>query len=220
MFLSEDKKRVILIDFGSAEDLDNPQLRKMKIDNDPRRMSHLNFVGTSQYMAPECVRNKGTPTLAHDSWSLGCILYQLETGLLPFRGGSDYLIFRRSTESRFKVDYPPELLTEKAKNLITKCLQVDPTKRPTIEEILADPYFDGVDDIQEPPQLRDWEQIMRDFIADLITRANVHTYDGQEKFEEHFQKTIRDRLKGLVDDAVIDHYKGLALLFLFSIDPE
>ena len=78
----------------------------MKIDNDPRRMSHLNFVGTSQYMAPECVRNKGSPTLASDIWSLGCILYQLETGLLPFRGASDYLVFRRSTESRYKADFP------------------------------------------------------------------------------------------------------------------
>ena len=67
------------------------------------------------------------------------------------------MIFRRSTESRFNVDFPTEILTEKAKVLIAKCLQVDPAKRPTIEEILADPYFDGVDDIQEPPQLRDWE---------------------------------------------------------------
>ena len=57
-------------------------------------------------MAPECVRNKGSPTLASDIWSLGCILYQLETGLLPFRGASDYLVFRRSTESRYKADFP------------------------------------------------------------------------------------------------------------------
>lgn len=122
MFLSEDRKRIILIDFGSAEDLENPQLRKIKIDSDPRRMSHLNFVGTSQYMAPECVRNKGEPSQSSDIWSLGCLLYQLETGLLPFRGGSDYLIFRRSTESRFKVNYPTQILTEKAGDLITKCL--------------------------------------------------------------------------------------------------
>ena len=48
----------------------------------------------------------------------------------------------------------------------------------------------------------------------------MYIYDGQEKFEEHFKTIIRDKLAGLVDDAVIDHYKGLALLFLFSIDPE
>lgn len=50
--------RVVLIDFGSSEDLTRPELRKIQIDNDPKRMTHVNFVGTSQYMAPECVRNQ------------------------------------------------------------------------------------------------------------------------------------------------------------------
>lgn len=49
--------RIILIDFGSSDDITQPELRKMKIDQDPKRMNHVNFVGTSQYMAPECVRN-------------------------------------------------------------------------------------------------------------------------------------------------------------------
>ena len=74
MFLSEDMKRVVLIDLGSAEDLEHPEIRKIEIDQDPRRMTHVNFVGTSEYMSPECVRNKGEPTLANDIWSLGCIL--------------------------------------------------------------------------------------------------------------------------------------------------
>jgi serine/threonine protein kinase len=57
MFYSEDFKHVKLIDFGSSEDLDNPLIRKMNIDSNPKRGQHVNFVGTSQYMAPECVRN-------------------------------------------------------------------------------------------------------------------------------------------------------------------
>jgi serine/threonine protein kinase len=56
MFLKDG--RVILIDFGSSEDLGNPQLRQTVIDDDPRRKTHVNFVGTSQYMSPECVRNQ------------------------------------------------------------------------------------------------------------------------------------------------------------------
>lgn len=75
MFWSEDKKRIVLIDLGSAEDLTRRELRKMVIDKDPRRMTHVNFVGTAQYMAPECVRNKNEPTKANDIWSLGCLLY-------------------------------------------------------------------------------------------------------------------------------------------------
>ena len=72
MFFRED--RVVLIDFGSSEDLTQPELRKVQIDDDPKRKNHVNFVGTSQYMAPECVRNKDVGMEA-DIWSLGCILY-------------------------------------------------------------------------------------------------------------------------------------------------
>lgn len=177
MFLSEDMKRVILIDLGSAEDLNHPEIRKMEIDKDPRRMTHVNFVGTSEYMSPECVRNKGEPALANDIWSLGCILYQLLTGLPPFRGGSDYLIFRRSTELRFDRKVP--LLCQKSLNLIEKCLKIDPKERPTIEELLEDEYFRSLDksDI-DPPKMTNQEQILKNFITDLIKRHNVYELEG------------------------------------------
>ena len=117
MFFNSEQ-RIILIDFGSSEDLSEPELRKIKIDDDPRRNTHVNFVGTSQYMAPECVRNKpvGKPA---DIWSLGCILYQFITGLCPFRGASDYLIFRRSTETKYNLEFVNSV---EAKDLIARCL--------------------------------------------------------------------------------------------------
>ena len=186
MFLTEDMKRVVLIDLGSAEDLEHPEIRKMEIDKDPRRMTHVNFVGTSEYMSPECVRNKGEPTLANDIWSLGCILYQLLTGLPPFRGGSDYLIFRRSTELRFDRKVP--LLCQKSLNLIERCLKVDPKERPSIEEVLEDPYFGSRENLYlEPPKLSKSEQILKDFFTDLIKRHNVHELEGEQSFETHFK---------------------------------
>lgn len=57
MFYTDDYSKVKLIDFGSCEDLDRPEIRKMHIDDNPKRQQHLNFMGTAQYMAPECVRN-------------------------------------------------------------------------------------------------------------------------------------------------------------------
>ena len=49
------------------------------------------------------------------------------------------MIFRRSTESRFRKDV--QNLSHEAVELITKCLQVDVNARPSIEEILDDPYL-------------------------------------------------------------------------------
>jgi 3-phosphoinositide dependent protein kinase-1 len=70
-------------------------------------------------MAPECVHNQPT-SKASDVWSLGCILYQLYVGLPPFRGASDYLIFKLSNEADFlELDgYPDEIMPGLAKELI------------------------------------------------------------------------------------------------------
>ena len=106
----------------------------------------MNFVGTPQYMAPECVRNKGS-FKESDIWSLGCILYQFYLGDLPFKGGSDYLIFTQSTEGIYKLaEYSSLLIPEDAKSLIKELLQVDHEKRPSIKDILTRPFFNGIKD--------------------------------------------------------------------------
>jgi serine/threonine protein kinase len=56
-YTDKERTSIKLIDFGSAEDLDHPEIRLTPIDDNPKRKQHLHFVGTSQYMAPECVRN-------------------------------------------------------------------------------------------------------------------------------------------------------------------
>ena len=40
MFYSKDKKSVKLIDLGSAEDLENLDLRQIDIDDNPKRKQH------------------------------------------------------------------------------------------------------------------------------------------------------------------------------------
>lgn len=71
MFFSHNRSFIKLIDFGSCLMIGEPEIY---IDDDPKRRQHLNFVGTPQYMAPECAHNKPTG-LYSDIWSLGAILY-------------------------------------------------------------------------------------------------------------------------------------------------
>ena len=135
MFFSDEKLDAIkLIDLGSGDDLSNPSIRKTFIDDHIKRNQHVNFVGTSQYMAPECVHNKPT-TKASDIWSLGCILYQLYIGLPPFRGASDYLIFKLSLEAEFLKleEYPESILPTEAKKLIKSMITKEPGERLTID---------------------------------------------------------------------------------------
>ena len=135
-------------------------------------------------MAPECVRNQGT-YLASDVWSLGVILHLLYTGLHPFRGGSDYLVFKRSTECDFNIPldhYPASVLPPAAASLITRLLVLDPSKRPSLPEILADPFFsmdDGFVDLTPD------DQVLRTVCDDLIRRHNVYKLEGLQKLRGH-----------------------------------
>jgi len=40
MFLADNNKRIVLIDFGSSDDLERPEIRKVKIDKNIRRSMH------------------------------------------------------------------------------------------------------------------------------------------------------------------------------------
>ncbi len=40
--------------------------------------------GTAPYMAPELFSSEGVHSFQSDFWSLGCVLYELRRGLLPF----------------------------------------------------------------------------------------------------------------------------------------
>ena len=45
-----------------------------------------------------------------DIWSFGIILYQMISGDWPFKGGSEYLIFKASLETEVK--FPDGVFTE------------------------------------------------------------------------------------------------------------
>jgi serine/threonine protein kinase len=77
MFFDDDEMNAVkLIDFGSSDDLNDQSIRQT-FDNEAenkKRGIHKYFVGTAQYMPPECMHNQPTD-YSSDIWSLGCILY-------------------------------------------------------------------------------------------------------------------------------------------------
>ena len=93
-------------------------------------------VGSPEYWAPEQAAGQQVTERA-DLYALGCILYELATGSLPFEGSDRLQVgMRRIHEdppppTAFAPDLPPE-----AEALITALLQRAPERRPRAEDVV------------------------------------------------------------------------------------
>jgi serine/threonine protein kinase len=127
-----------------------PQIKIMdydlaKVDYSPSWEAH-SPCGTTSYMAPEVIsQHKYGQSI--DIWSLGVILYVLLSGKMPFGGRTSGTIHRRVSIGSYEMESSiwGEVSGE-AKGLIKRLLQLDPTSRPTAEEIMEDAWLKGEND--------------------------------------------------------------------------
>ena len=99
---------------------------------------------TVRYLAPEILSGEGYNNAVH-WWSLGCIMYEMLVGKIPFKSKNDNLninVYKKP------VRYP-QYIDEKAKDLLTKLLEIDPDKRlgngeNGWEDVKSHPYFSDV----------------------------------------------------------------------------
>ncbi|CAM0903382.1 unnamed protein product [Alopecurus aequalis] len=120
--------RVKLADFGMAKHINGQQCP-------------FSFKGSPYWMAPEVIKSSnGGCNLAVDIWSLGCTVLEMATSKPPW---SQY----EGIAAMFKIGNSKELppipdhLSEQAKDFIRKCLQRDPSQRPSAMELLQHPFI-------------------------------------------------------------------------------
>jgi serine/threonine protein kinase len=98
--------------------------------------------GTPGYVAPEVLQNKGYSSGAVDMWSTGVILYILLCGFPPFYEEELPALFDQILKGRY--DFPTpwwDNISDGAKNLVRRMLTVDPNKRITATQAIADPWI-------------------------------------------------------------------------------
>eukprot|EP01022_Parablepharisma_sp_SALTPOND_P026542 TRINITY_DN64358_c6_g1_i1.p1 TRINITY_DN64358_c6_g1~~TRINITY_DN64358_c6_g1_i1.p1 ORF type:complete len:777 (-),score=149.79 TRINITY_DN64358_c6_g1_i1:12541-14871(-) len=113
--------RCLLGDFGIAKILSNTK-------GFARTM-----VGTPYYLSPEILESKHY-SFQSDIWSLGVLLYELCALKPPFDAPSLHFLAMKIVRG----NYPPisSHYSRDLKNLVVQMLMVDPSKRPTIHQIL------------------------------------------------------------------------------------
>ncbi|CAK66678.1 unnamed protein product (macronuclear) [Paramecium tetraurelia] len=134
ILLTQDKK-IKFIDFGTARDMNDPTIEGSG-NGRKGKQAFKHFVGTPQFMAPECIRNKDSNEKS-DIYSLGVLFYHIVFGKYPFDGKSDYLVFQQALET--ELQFPEGWIdNEQFRSLIRKMLQKDSQDRPTLAEIMQD----------------------------------------------------------------------------------
>jgi serine/threonine protein kinase len=126
-----DKKMEVKIgDFGLATRLSHSEEKKRTI------------CGTPNYIAPEMLegRSHRGHSFAVDIWSLGVILYTFVVGKPPYETSDVKTTYKRIRANAYS--FPDHVvLSPQVKDLIRSILVVDPEKRPSLQTILAHPWF-------------------------------------------------------------------------------
>ncbi|TFK46841.1 Pkinase-domain-containing protein [Heliocybe sulcata] len=94
--------------------------------------------GSPHYASPEIVNGLKYEGTATDIWSCGVILFALLTGRLPFDDKNVRTLLSKVKVGKYEV---PAYVDPQAKDLISRMLVVDVTKRISMPEILAHPWL-------------------------------------------------------------------------------
>jgi len=118
ILLEKGVERAVLTDFGLARAADDVSMTRWGV-----------IVGTPQYMSPEQARGEPVDGRS-DLFSLGCVLYEMATGVSPFRADSTAATLRRLID-----DSPPALASLNPElppwfiAIVERMLEKDPSRR-------------------------------------------------------------------------------------------
>ncbi|BES96731.1 testis-specific serine threonine-protein kinase [Nesidiocoris tenuis] len=127
-----DKDTIKIADFGFARWCCDLVTRKRVLSD--------TFCGSAAYAAPEILQGIKYNPKMYDVWSLGCILFIMICGTMPFDDKDIKKMMKIQTLRRLTFPSRSNLST-RVKRLIMHILEPDVTRRATVKQILNSPWF-------------------------------------------------------------------------------
>lgn len=117
-------------DFGLAT--------KLEFDGEKKKT----ICGTPNYIAPEILDGKSGHSYEVDVWSLGVIIYTLLIGKPPFETPDVKTTYKKIRLNSYS--FPEHVpISDSARALITRILNLDPSRRPTLDEMSAHAFLNN-----------------------------------------------------------------------------
>jgi len=165
LLMSDDNDSYIkLADFGFAARVHEPN-------------SLSKQCGTPFFVSPEILMRKGYDQQS-DMWSVGCIVFLLLSGNLPFMGRSQKELFRKIVAGKFDFDDEEwSEVSDQAKDLVRQMLVLDPSKRITAAEAVRHEWLKASRDRLGMIMLQSASQRLKTFNARMKLRSAMIAVD-------------------------------------------
>lgn len=167
--LKNNKINIKLIDFGLASKLGN-----MK---DGKRKSITNslgpVMGTISYLPPEAF--SGDSSMKSDMWGIGCLMYFILQGKLPFRADTNDELIKKIKNCEYEL---MSNISFDAKDLLQKLLEKDRSKRISAKEALTHRF------ITQNSIAQSRSSLGKDKIQEIMSQVN--NYKISKKLQEIF----------------------------------
>lgn len=165
LLMSEDNDSYIkLADFGFAARCHVPK-------------SLTKQCGTPFFVSPEILLRQPYDQQS-DMWSVGCIVFLLLSGNLPFMGRSQKELFRKIVSGKFEFDEDDWCdVSADAKDLVKKLLVLDPDDRLTSAEALKHKWMKASNDRLKKMSLEGTSQRLKTFNARMKLRSAMIAVD-------------------------------------------
>ena len=163
ILLDTKKDNIIkIIDWGTARFFDRN-----------KKMNRIN--GTPYYIAPEVLAEKYDEKC--DIWSCGVILYILLCGKVPFNGKNDSEILQKIKGGKYDLNrHPFESVSDEAKDLIKKCLDLNVNRRINARSALNHKWFRNLE------TKKYFSEVNEFFLHSVI--ENLISYSPKNKLQE------------------------------------